>query len=95
MIVVYAKSIVPEKNIDKYLEIAKKLAEETRKENGNIFYEMIQDTNNKNVLAFIEKWENLEVLDKHMKTSHFTTLVPQLNELREGESELTIHEILF
>lgn len=95
MIVVYAKSIVPEKNIDKYLEIAKKLAEETRKENGNIFYEMIQDTNNKNILAFIEKWENLEVLDKHMKTSHFTTLIPQLNELREGESELTIHEILF
>lgn len=95
MIVVYAKSTVPEKNIDKYLEIAKKLAEETRKENGNIFYEMIQDTNNKNVLAFIEKWDNLEVLDKHMKTSHFTTLVPQLNELREGESELTIHEILF
>ncbi|MDU1909860.1 putative quinol monooxygenase [Fusobacterium sp.] len=95
MIIVYAKSIVPEENIDKYLEIAKKLAEETRKENGNIFYEMIQDTNNKNVLAFIEKWENMEVLDKHMKTSHFTTLVPQLNELREGESELTIHEILF
>ncbi len=95
MIVVYAKSTVPEKNIDKYLEIAKKLAEETRKENGNIFYEMIQDTNNKNVLAFIEKWDNLEVLDKHMKTSHFTTLVPQLNELREEESELTIHEILF
>lgn len=95
MIIVYAKSTVPEKNIDKYLEIAKKLAEETRKENGNIFYEMIQDINNKNVLAFIEKWENREVLDKHMKTSHFTTLVPQLNELREGESELTIHEILF
>ncbi|BBA52155.1 putative quinol monooxygenase [Fusobacterium varium] len=95
MIVVYAKSIVPEKNIDKYLEIAKKLVEETRKENGNIFYELIQDTNNKNILAFIEKWENMEVLNKHMKTSHFITLVPKLNELREGESELTIHEILF
>ena len=95
MIVVYAKSIVPEKNIDKYLEIAKKLAEETRKEKGNIFYEMIQDVNNKNIFAFIEKWENMEGLNKYMKTQHFTTFVPQLNELREGESELTIHEILF
>ena len=95
MIIVYAKSIVPEKNIDKYLEIAKKLAEETRKEKGNIFYEMIQDKNNKKVLAFIEKWESIEVLNAHMKTIHFTTLVPQLNELREGESELTIHEVLF
>lgn len=95
MIVVYAKSIVLEKNIDKYLEIAKKLAEETRKEKGNIFYEMVQDKNNRSVLAFIEKWENMEVLDKHMKTPHFTTFVPQLNELREGESELAIHEVLF
>lgn len=95
MIVVYAKSIVPEKNIDKYLEIAKKLAEETRKEKGNIFYEMVQDKNNRSVLAYIEKWENMEVLNKHMKTQHFTTFVPQLNELSEGESELTIHEILF
>lgn len=83
------------KNIDKYLEIAKKLAEETRKEKGNIFYEMVQDKNNRSVLAFIEKWENMEVLDKHMKTPHFTTFVPQLNELREGESELAIHEVLF
>ena len=83
------------KNIDKYLEIAKKLAEETRKEKGNIFYEMIQDKNNKKVLAFIEKWESIEVLNAHMKTPHFTTFVPQLNELREGESELVIHEVLF
>ena len=95
MIVVYAKSIVPEKNIDKYLEIAKKLAEETRKEKGNIFYEMVQDKNNRSVLAFIEKWENMYDINKHMKTQQFTTFVPQLNELREGESELTIHEILF
>jgi quinol monooxygenase YgiN len=56
---------------------------------------MVQDKNNRSVLAFIEKWENMEVLNKHMKTQHFTTFVPQLNELREGESELTIHEILF
>jgi quinol monooxygenase YgiN len=94
MIAVYAKSNVKEENAEKYLELAKILVEETRKETGNISYELIRGMEDKTVFAFLEKWESPEILAAHMKTPHFTSIVPQLGELREGGPEIAVHEVL-
>jgi Uncharacterized conserved protein len=94
MIVVYAKSIVVEKNVEKFLQLAKELIEETRKENGNVSYELVRGTENKSIFAFIEKWADKEVLDTHMKTKHFTTIIPELLKLSVGDMEISVHEVI-
>lgn len=86
---VVAKSGIKEGCTKKYQEIAFELIEETRKENGLISYELYQDIENPNIITFIEKWENKEVLDAHIQSKHFKRLVPQLTELRvEGDVDL-------
>ena len=94
MIVVYAKSNVKEENAEKFLELAKKLVEETRKETGNISYELIRGLEDRTAFAFLEKWESPEILAAHMKTPHFTSIVPKLGELRDGSPQIITHEVL-
>lgn len=90
MIVVVAKSIVKQDQVEAYKQLTVKLIEETRKEAGCISYDLFQDTNNPNILTFIEKWVDKPSLDAHMKTPHFTEIVPILKDLREN-SELNIY----
>jgi len=94
MIAVYAKNIIKEIHIEKFMSIAKQLIEETRKETGNVSYELIRVADKVNEFAFLEKWENNEVLKAHMKTKHFTTLVPQIGELLESDMSVAIHEVI-
>lgn len=94
MIAVYAKSKVNENNVEKFMSLAEQLINETRKEKGNISYELIREIEDRTILAFMEKWESQEILDIHMKTPHFTSIVPQLGELIEGEMQITIHEVV-
>ena len=95
MIVVYAKSNIKEENAEKFLELAEKLVEETRKETGNISYELIRDLEDRTTFAFLEKWENPEFLDAHMKTPHFTSIIPQIGEIREESPDIITFEILY
>lgn len=94
MIAVYAKNVIKESKVEEFITLAKELIEETRKEDGNISYELIRVVNTNNELVFLEKWENNDVLATHMKTEHFTTIVPKLGEMIEGEMEIKIHEVL-
>ena len=82
MITIVAKCSVMEDKIQEYMELAKKMMEETRKEKGCINYTLYQDINDPKVFCFIEYWENQECLDGHNSSEHFLTLVPQLNKMR-------------
>ena len=91
MIFVVSKSLVKEGKTAEYKQHTVKLIEETRKEAGCISYDLCEDMDNPNVLTFIEKWENKQSLDAHMKTAHFTEIIPKLRDLRES-SELSIYK---
>ena len=47
------------------------LIEPTRKEEGNISYDLYQDTANPGRFTFIENWKSKEHLDNHLKSAHF------------------------
>ena len=94
MIAVYAKNIIKEIYIEKFMSLAKPLIEETRKETGNVSYELVRVLGKVNEFAFLEKWENNEVLEAHMKTKHFTTLIPQIGELLEEDMSISINEVI-
>lgn len=90
MIKVVAKNKVREQEMNTYNELVKNLIHETRKEEGCIKYELFQDVHNFNILTFVEEWEDLEALEKHKKSSHFTKYVPMLDELCE-ESGVNVY----
>ena len=93
MIKVVAKSVVKKDCLERFKSIVTELIEETRKEKGNISYELYQDINNPCILTFIEEWSDEESLNLHMQTIHFTTIIPKLGLLRENESEINVYRL--
>ncbi len=91
MIKVVAKNYIKEEKVDEVLEIIKELIEETRKEEGCIKYELFQDVKNKGVITFIEEWENMEALQKHMESEHFKRIVPKVQSHTEKEMEINLY----
>lgn len=94
MIAVYASCYVSDENRSKFIELAEKLIVETRKEAGNISYELIEAIEEKGLFAFLERWPDKEALDIHMKSEHFTTLIPKISELLKDEMKITSHEVI-
>lgn len=45
--------------------------EGTRKEKGNISYDLHASVTDENVLVFVERWETQEALDNHFNEPHF------------------------
>jgi quinol monooxygenase YgiN len=61
-----------------FLENARKLIAETHKEAGCLHYQLYKDLAAANQFAFLEEWESPAALEAHMRTPHFTALVPIL-----------------
>lgn len=95
MIKVVAKSYAKGENIEKILELTREMVENTVKEEGCIKYEFFQDIKAPKVMLIIEEWESEEALNLHMASEHFKRIIPQLNELREKPSEVSICKKVF
>lgn len=93
MIKVVAKGFFYEDKVEEAIKLYEELVQKTREENGCILYNLFRDINDKSILTIIEEWENKDVLEMHMKTEHFTRLVPTIGKLRKS-SEINIYELL-
>ncbi|GHT26354.1 hypothetical protein FACS189432_00600 [Bacteroidia bacterium] len=49
----------------------KAVVDATRKEPGNIFYDVFEDVNNPLKLTFIETWKSQSAIDSHNNSAHF------------------------
>ncbi|MCJ8342687.1 MAG: antibiotic biosynthesis monooxygenase [Cetobacterium sp.] len=70
---------------DEYLKIVQEMYRETRKEKGCMEYHCCE-TENPELLYFIELWENEETLENHINSEHFKKFVPLLNQLKSQPS---------
>ena len=59
------------------IEILKKLVNETRKEEGCLQYDLIEDNENKGVFFLMELWESAEHHFKHNGTEHLLNFKSQ------------------
>lgn len=85
MIRVVAKGkLKPEVKVEQYLEIARELVSETRKEEGCIYYALHQDIKDPSVVTMLEEWVDEEALNQHGKSEHVQRIVPELGKLRES-----------
>lgn len=83
----------PEVNAEEYLELARTVVTETRKEKGCITYTLNQDINDPSIICMLEEWEDEESLNQHNNTKHVLEIVPELRKLRES-TELNFYKEL-
>lgn len=89
-----SKRIVKEGKIQEVINLFKELADKSRQEPGCLSYELYQDQKDPRVMAIIEEWETLEILELHKNTDHFLKLVPILDELTENKLDFNIYNKL-
>ncbi|WP_449539122.1 putative quinol monooxygenase [Ferdinandcohnia sp. Marseille-Q9671] len=83
----------PEVTIEEYINLAKEVITETRKEKGCITYTLNQDINDPSIISMLEEWEDEESLNQHNNTKHVVEIVPELRKLRES-TELNLYKEL-
>ncbi len=82
-IVVMAELSAKENREDELIALAEALVEETLKEEGNIDYKFLKAPK-ENKFAFIEQWESVEALSKHMASPHFQLFSKDSADLAEN-----------
>lgn len=93
MIRVVAKNIVKQDKIEEFFALAEQLVEATNKyDEGCIHYELYRDINHPQQLTFIEEWESMEALEKHMAAAHFKELVPKLGAFADGPEDVALYQ---
>ena len=86
MIIVQAKAIPKdETSKNKIIEAAANLIEKSKLENGNINYNVQEDT-----LLFIEQWENLDILKAHLQTEHFNQFGADIDGLLKEDLDINV-----
>jgi quinol monooxygenase YgiN len=77
-------------NVTKALGLAQELVEASRKDGGNIDYDIYQSQTDPTHLMIFETWQDQPSLDTHSAAEHFTRIVPQLQEMAIGEMAIQI-----
>jgi quinol monooxygenase YgiN len=62
----------------------KTVVDATRKESGNIFYDVFEDVKNPLKLTFIETWKSQDAINAHNNSTHFKDFVKAV----EGKATL-------
>lgn len=94
VITIVAKSTIKAGKKEEYLNLIEELILKSREEKGCISYNLYEDIKNPNVMTFIEEWEDQDAISAHNATIHYTTIVPKLRELREGNGEVSLYRMI-
>ena len=78
---------VSEANRAQVLEAAKELVAQSLNDNGCVAYDIFESATRKDVLMICETWSDAKALSAHERSSHFTTLVPRMEQLGELKLE--------
>ena len=90
MIIVIAKANAKDDDAKaKIIEFSKDLIENSRAEEGNIDYNLYENTID-GTLTFVEQWEAHEILKKHMAQEHFINFGKNIADLVDGELAIDV-----
>ena len=90
MIIVLAK-VVPKDDVAKnqIIEFSSDLIENSKEEDGNVDYNLYENTS-EDSLMFVEQWDSIEILQKHMQTDHFIKFGQNIADLVACELEINV-----
>lgn len=63
-----------------------KCAEQSRAEDGNIYYDVTEHVSNPDIIVILEEWKSQAAIDFHNSTPHFKELVQNVS----GKAEIVI-----
>ncbi|WYP27259.1 putative quinol monooxygenase [Alkalihalobacillus sp. FSL W8-0930] len=87
MIITHVRfQIKPEKE-EGFLALMHNLVAETRKEEGNISYELMKSTEEEHTYSMIETWKDEEATKIHNASEHFTAFLKEIPEFLAGPAE--------
>ncbi|MGY3211993.1 putative quinol monooxygenase [Mucilaginibacter sp. HD30] len=66
---------------------------ESRAEDGNIAYDLYQDTSQSTSFLFLELYRDQEALDKHFGSGHLGAFLSKVTPLLKNEPEVIIDEL--
>ena len=84
-------SIKPEQR-DRWLEVIRRNAAQTRDEVGCEGYQISEDLEAPNTFVIIERWANLEAVYSHLR-NQFEGLMDDLGDVFAAPPEASIHEV--
>lgn len=73
--------VKPDVDRDVVLALGKDLVRHSRRDPGNIDYDLVVSTTDPRQMMFVETWDTEENLHSHSISSHFTRLVPMIEEM--------------
>lgn len=85
-----ARAVIKPGKFDAFMELAREFVALNRKEAGNIDYVLCQSLDNPDILTFMEIWEDMDALERHLRSEHFLRIAPQFAQLQE---EATLADI--
>lgn len=85
-------SIKPEQR-DRWLELVRVNAAQTRTEDGCVSYQISEDIETPNQFAIVERWASLEAQYGHFRTPEFGRQMGALGDVLAGPPEVSIHEV--
>jgi quinol monooxygenase YgiN len=88
MIIVTAKMMVKPEMKEAFILKSKDLISSTRQEKGCISYDLYNNTENKDELIMLEKWNDRDSLNKHMETEHFKKFGSTLEQFLTKEIQI-------
>ncbi len=88
MLHVIAKSIAKQDKIEETKKVLTALVDPTRKEDGCVQYDLLQDNANPELFFFTEIWKSNAHLDAHLATPHFLDWKSKSEDLLESPMEV-------
>jgi len=70
------------------------LIEPTRKEEGCIVYELLQNQADPTDFTFVEEWESQALLEAHLASAHIEEAESQLDGLVAAEPDIRLYQLL-
>jgi quinol monooxygenase YgiN len=63
----------------------------TRKEVGNLAYDLNADADDRQTYVAYEKWKNLKALEEHLKTEYVTKLLAGMDGIADGAPDVKVY----
>lgn len=95
MLLVLAKIPVRPEKRDYFIEKAQAAIEGSRKEAGNLRYELFKSTENDSEVLYVEQWQDQAAFEAHREMPHFTAFrkVQADEGLVVGERDVRVYEV--
>ena len=92
MIIVIGSLTVQQEKLEKALELGQKHVSEAKKQPGCISYALHIDSEINNLLVFIERWQNIDNLEKHFQTPSSLEFAKNISELVKSTPTIEIYQ---